>query len=159
MTQNLNSQLDALQQFNLSMRRQLELAEAEIPILNDQIAQFARTGLLFDKALVGNILYSRAYSNPEAGSGGMLMQAALLVPGGFGLFEWDTDEYVAIEQSRTLSAIEARIHFRPFEELEPAFKALLLSQVEHLLGQLLTIAFPQRPEPPPVVEGWTTKSK
>src|SRR5262249_44121917 len=139
------------------VRRQLELAEATIPILNDQIAQLARTGLLANEAIFGDVLYRRGYSDPDASDRNLLIQAALLVPGGFGLIEWDGDEYLDIERSRTLSVAEARIRFRQFDGLEPAFKALLLSQVEYLMGRLLTIAFPRPPEPPPAICGWTTK--
>ena len=135
-----------------------ELAEATIPILNDQIDQLARTQLLVNEAVLGDIVYSRGYSNSVASDGGMLFQAAVLVPGGVGLIQWDREEYLAAESSHTLGVEEARTRFHRFDELEPAFKALLLPQIEFLIGRLLTLAFPKQPLPAPEMDHWKIKT-
>src|SRR5262245_39008546 len=152
------NQLEVLMDFNLWLRGQLALAEIRVPTLNDQIEQLARMGLLENETFLGNVIYTRPYTDPQATDGSLLSQAALLVPGGIGLVEWDTDHYFELYRSPRRIESEARIRFRLFEELEPAFKALLLPQVEVLLSRLLSIVLPKEPEPPPALTGWTTKS-
>ena len=73
-------QLEILKDFNLWLRGQLALAETKVPMLNDQIEQLARMGLLENETLLGDVIYTRAYSDPWATDGSLLSQAALLVP-------------------------------------------------------------------------------
>ncbi len=152
------SQLEILKDFNLWLRGQLALAETRVPKLNDQIEQLARMGLLENETLLGDVIYTRPYTDPQATDGSLLIQAALLVPGGIGLVEWDRDHYLETYRSPLPMESGARVRFRPFDVLEPALKALLLPQVEVLLSRLLSLALPKEPAPPPALTGWTTTS-
>ncbi len=143
-----------LRQFNLQIRLQLEQAEAKIPALNEQIDQLSRTGLLQGEAVLGNVMCSRGYYNQPENSSGLVIQAAALVPGGFGVVDWDTDDYRAVSESAGPSFSQARLRFRAFDQLEPALRAMLLPHVEPILNQLLAKAFPVHAEPPPPVSGW-----
>jgi hypothetical protein len=58
MNQIHSCQLETLKQFNLWIRQQLELAEAQIPTLNKQIDQLARTGLLERESILGHVIQS-----------------------------------------------------------------------------------------------------
>jgi hypothetical protein len=134
--ENSQNQLKRLKELNLLLRSQLELAEARIAPLNDQLAQLARIDFLHNEALFGAFVYHRAYSNPGAGDGSLLLQAAILIPGGIGLVAWDREEYFSLEGPDGPTYRDARPRFTPFHELDHAQKALLLPQVEPLLDQL-----------------------
>jgi hypothetical protein len=131
------NQLETLKQLNLSLRSQLELAEARIPPLNEQLTQLARIEFIHNEALFGAFVYHRAYSNPGAGDGSLLLQAAILVPDGIGLVAWDREEHLSLDGPDGPTYRDARPRFIVFHELDHAQKALLLPQVEPLVDQLL----------------------
>jgi len=73
---------------------------------------------------------------PSESDGSLLLQAALLVPEGFGIIAWDREEYLAARNSSPRNR-EARLRFVPFNELGSALKTLLLPQIDPLLAELL----------------------
>jgi hypothetical protein len=150
----VSAQLEMLKQLNLQIRLDLEQAEAKIPALNEQIDQLSRTGLLDGEAVLGDVIFTRAYYEQPEREGGLVMQAAVLVPGGFGVVEWDSDDYLTVSESYGPSFAQARTRFRGFGDLEPALRARLLSQVESILNRLLGKAFPVLPNPPTPATGW-----
>lgn len=136
---NLSTQLEKLRQLNLSIRQQLEAAEACIPAINEQIAQLAVVGLVRDAAFMGQIVYDKAYGAiPSETDGSLLLQAALLVPEGFGLIAWDREAFLAFREEGP-GYRDARLQFNHFDELDGALRALLLPQVAILLERLLVV--------------------
>lgn len=69
----------------------------------------------------------------------ILLQAALLVPEGFGLVAWDRDEFLSFREQGP-GVRDARLRFVPFDELDSALKVLLLPQIEPLLARLILTA-------------------
>jgi hypothetical protein len=150
---NLSLQLETLRQLNLTLRQQLEAAEARVPAINEQIAQLAGIGLIQDAALLGEVVYDKAYSPvPNPTDGSLVLQAAILIPGGLGLVAWDREEFLAVRDQGP-GYRDTHLRFVSFDELGSALKALLLPQVEPLLDRLCQMA-----RPVPVSQyraGWT----
>jgi hypothetical protein len=129
-------QREDLAQLTLNLRRAQEQAEAKVASVNQLIQQFAATGMLAETVILGDVLQTRAYA-PRCGgnSSGQLVQAVLLVPGGFGVSVWDTEEYLEAKHINSIAS-ETPVHFVPFSECCPAWKALLLPHVEPLFEKL-----------------------
>jgi hypothetical protein len=140
MPSGLTAKLAVLKDLNLSLRQLLEAAEAKIPPLNEQILQLATIDLVRDAALLGEMIYDKAYGPiPSETDNSLLLQVALLVPEGLGLVAWDREEFLAL-RGEGPGYRGARLRFVPFNELGSALKAMLLPHVEPLLDRLLVIA-------------------
>lgn len=105
----LSAFLAQLQTLNLQLRSQLEFAEHLIPQLNQQILQLGKIQLLDHAAILGDIIYDRCYSDEVDGPDSLVLQAALLIPGGIGAIAWDREEYLS------------HLRYRPFERLSQQF--------------------------------------
>jgi len=132
----INDHLNKLQNINVIIRQQLEIAEAKIPELNRLLSQLAALKLLNDIALLGGVLISREYG-AVAGitDSGQVLVAALVLPGGLGACVFDSEQYAMLDEfdgGRT-----AKLSFQSFDESEPAVRALLLPHVEPLLDRLI----------------------
>ena len=92
--------IQQLQALIIRLRSQLNRAEAHVPTLNSVIARLTELNLIPERTLLGHIVHMRDY---EPGSGiidsGMVLQAALQIPGGLGIVVWDTEEYVRIRNT------------------------------------------------------------
>jgi hypothetical protein len=153
---NLSLHLETLRQLNLTLRQQLEAAEARVPAINEQIAQLVGIGLIQDAALLGEVVYDKAYSPiPTPTDGSLVLQAAILIPGGLGLVAWDREEFLAV-RNQGPGYRDTHLRFVPFDELGSALKALLLPQVEPLLDRLLSIVRPLHDGPRAPASGWST---
>lgn len=128
--------LTQLQTLNLQLRAQLEFAELLIPQLNQQVAQLGAIRLLERIAILGDILYDRCYLEDETGSDGLVLQAALLVPGGIGAIAWDREEYLAHLRRGPTELHTVRTQFMAFGELASGQKAVLLLATSRLLNEL-----------------------
>jgi hypothetical protein len=112
-------------------------ADAKVHTANEFIQRIADSGWLARTAVLGQIILDHSYEPRPGGSdSGQLAQAVLLVPGGFGILLWDSEDYVALREVPEGLEAEAWVMFHPFDECEPALKALLLSQIDPLLAQL-----------------------
>jgi hypothetical protein len=134
MAESSQNYVDQLRQLNLSLRVQLEQAEARIPGINDLLQQLATIDLVTETALLGLVIFEGHYSvltGPH--DSGPLLQAALLIPGGLGVIHWDSEEYATFRKAPPQNETELFIKFVPFESCPSAIKALLLPQVEPLL--------------------------
>lgn len=130
--------IDRLRQLNLSLRVQLEQAEARVPGINDLINQLATIELVTETALLGLVIYEGHYSiltGPH--DSGQIVQAALMIPGGFGVIYWDSEEFESFRNSPLENEAELFCRFVPFDICPSAIKALLLPQVQPLLELLL----------------------
>jgi len=126
--------IQQLRQLNLSLRIQLEQAEARIPDINELIEQLAAIELISETALLGLVIYEKHYSalsGPHDSS--QVIQSALMIPGGIGVVCWDTEEYLAFRDNPPEDLSELYIKYVPFDSCASAVKALLLPQVEPLM--------------------------
>lgn len=85
----IRSQLEKLQKLNMDLRQRLEQAELTIPQLNEQIEHLVRIGLVHENVYLGDIVMDQTHSDSSDMS--TVKQAALLVPGGFGILHWDRE--------------------------------------------------------------------
>ena len=69
---------------------------------------------------------------------GQVFQAALLVPGGFGVIVLDSEEYLDHQKDLIRATHDLPLRFMRFDECQSAIKALLLPEAHKLLGRLLT---------------------
>jgi len=128
--------LSELQSINLQLRSQLEFAEHLIPKLNQQIAQLGAIQLLGRFTIRGEIIYDRCYTDNEVGSDGLVLQAALLVPEGFGAIAWDREECLVHLRDEQVELHRLQALFTPFTDLASGQKAVLLSALPGLLKEL-----------------------
>lgn len=136
MTKDLNEYLSRLKSLNLEIRRRLELAEARVESTNLLLGQLAATELMNDQIFLGDVILQRAYSVHFDSGSGQIVQAALSVHGGFGAIFWDSEELSVLYGSPQFES-EATLKHIAFSRCGPAIKALLLPQLEPLLGHLL----------------------
>ncbi len=132
----LTAFLSQLQTLNLQLRSQLEFAELLVPQFNQQIAQLGAIRLLNRIAILGEILFDRCYLDEELSGDGLVLQAALLVPGGIGAIAWDREEYLAHLRRRTADPHIVETQFMSFSELASGQKAILLRALPRLLNEL-----------------------
>ncbi len=128
--------LSHLQILNLQLRSQLEFAELLIPQLNQQIAQLGAIRLLDRIAILGDVLYDRVYLDDNSSGDGLVLQAALMVPGGIGAIAWDREEYLAHLRRRSAETHTVETQFMSFSELASGQKAVLLRALPRLLNEL-----------------------
>jgi hypothetical protein len=142
MSETLNRLTEELRQLNLRIRQQLELAEAELPVINDLINQLAVIDLANGVIILGDVVYQRPY-NPGAGpsDSGQVMQAAIAIPGGLGLVLWDSEVFAASAATDNLER-EARSRFLPFANCSSAWKALVMQHAESLIERFCFVVCP-----------------
>ena len=91
--ENLSILIDGIQKTNVQLRQQLELAEAQIPRLNEALQQLARLEFATGYVLLDEIIHEAAYPAGGPCDSGQLFQAAIVIPGGLGVIIWDTGEF------------------------------------------------------------------
>jgi hypothetical protein len=137
MSEQFRDRIAYLQWLSFWARHAGDLADAKIGEVNHLIGQLGVTGFLHETVLLGPVLHYRYYAPQPGGSdSGQLAQAALCVPGGFGVVLWDSEDYRQLCQTAEGLESEAMLHFRPLGECELALKALLQPHIEPLLGRL-----------------------
>lgn len=131
---------EQLASLNLQIKHDMECAEAKVERVNLLIRELGNTGLLKRPIFLGGT-YSGTY-DPAFGphDSGQVTQAALLVPEGFGVCRWDTEEWNRLEQSQEGFEPHARICFESFESCSPAEKKFLLPFVDEMLEDLTDMA-------------------
>ena len=96
---------------------------------------------LVEKTLiVGRVILQQPYTSPLApADSGLVLQAALVLPGGIGVLVVDSEEHVLHEADPILAATDRPRRFEPFSECSSAVKALLYSEAHELLRRLFNI--------------------
>lgn len=138
MTDISRSVLGQLGQLSLSLRAQLDQAEAHVPNINALFARLAEVDRLNETIILGLVIYEGHYNiltGPH--EMGQVVQAALMVPQGFGVICWDSAEYLIFRKNPPRTVAELLLRFVAFETCPPAIKTLLLPQVHPLLAQFL----------------------
>jgi hypothetical protein len=137
MTAQLGESVDRLKALNATIARACEQAEAHITEANRLVDQLAQSGLPNPTILLGRVVLRRAYSpRPGGDDSGEVLQAALAVPGGFGIVAWDSEELAELSEMPDTMESVARGYFIPFADCEPALRGMLGKQAERLLVEL-----------------------
>ena len=134
----LNDQYESLTLHLLRLKHQLEVAEAVAQGLNSLVAEVWQLGLLPRTVFLGAVIETRCYSvEPGGHSSGEVVQAALLIPGGFGVALWDTEDFDDLSAQPSTLEAAAFGHHVPFEDCELALRAKLEPHIEPLVDQLV----------------------
>ena len=138
MSQTLNEQIEALRHLTLSVRRQLESAEAYVTGINEVVRQLVEIELIEPTILLGDIVHEARY-NPRLGreDSTRILQAALgCGHGDIGAVIWDSEQYWEFLRRNEPPNCEVELNFTPFDECPSAVKGLLLPQMQPLVTRL-----------------------
>lgn len=121
---------------SIRLRNRKQNLEAEMETINTVVRSLGETGLIRHDVLLGPT-FERPYA-PEArhDDSCQIVQAALLVPEGFGVCYWDMEEFVAGRRSPDGLEADARLHFQRFEQCTIEEKAFLGSFIRDMLEDL-----------------------
>lgn len=130
--------IEQLRLLDLSLRSQLQQAEARVPSINAIIAELAKMQGVPEYAILGLILYeglTNVLTGPN--ESGQVVQVALTVPGGFGVVNWSSEEFATYCKTPPKTSAGIFRLFIPFDRCPSAVKALLLPHVQPLLDLFL----------------------
>jgi hypothetical protein len=125
-----------LDRFAAEWWRDVEHADAALDGLNGLLARLYPLGLWQPTVILGPFVLTRSYGNLSRTDTGQAIQAVLSFPGGFGAVYWDTEDAVVAREAETLKA-EVAPRMVPYEQCEPAVRALLAPHVAVLLQKAL----------------------
>jgi hypothetical protein len=128
---------DQLNQFNLRLRRQLEVAELLIPKLNRMLdnlqpVQFA-DNVMFSAGIVFLHPYEPGHGPADSTQ---TSHAVLRIPDGIGALILDSEELYLLEQQCPGNPVLPKSRFVGFDECPDGVKAVLLPKVPELLDRL-----------------------
>ncbi|QDU59954.1 hypothetical protein Pan216_07890 [Planctomycetes bacterium Pan216] len=126
-----------LKQLNLRLRHLNEQAEARVEGLNEQFRALHATGMLHNLVLLGSVILSRPYGVGGPFDSGQSIQAALSLRAGVGAIYWDTEDAATLADDPDGYEREASGRVVPFEECEPAVRALLYSCIPDLVERMI----------------------
>lgn len=140
MKSRIDEMAEQLASLNIQIRHDMEQAEAKAERVNQLVHELGETGVLTHQVLLG-VVFERAY-DPESSTqdSGQVVQAALLVPEGFGVCLWDLVEFTTLRASPQGLERHARAKFQPFDECAAAEKKFLLPYLEEMLEDLTDVA-------------------
>jgi hypothetical protein len=137
MNNQLEEAIGRLSELLIQARCDVKHAEAWIARINPLIHELSRSGLTHSVHL-GQVICERPFCpEPRQEDSGRIVQAALLVPEGFGVCVWDTEEFGRLLSSEEGLEPEARTRFVPFEACDFVHKMLLLPHIEKMLEAVL----------------------
>lgn len=113
-----------------------EYGDALLDGLNDRLRRLAATGVLGPTVVLGPVVLTRPYAVGGPTTSGQAVQAVLTLPHGFGAVYWDTEDRTFHEDDDSRAVIALRA-VTPFEECEPAVRALIAPHAGRLLRKLL----------------------
>lgn len=132
----LDQLADELGGISRQIRHCMDQAEGKVNQLHTVVGQIAATSLLTRTVWLG-LCMERCYdSSVGPHDSGQVVQAALLLPEGFGVCIWDTEEYCELTNSPEGLEPTARQRFRPFAECTPTEKAFLYPSIDSMLEDL-----------------------
>jgi hypothetical protein len=132
MTDDLRNHLEQIKAFLLKAKHSAEQAEAKVEQLNGIIHQVAAARLVPREVFLGATAEQPYDSESGRDDTGQVIQAALLIPGGFGVCRFDTEEYCALQRECGGVERSCRMKFTPFEQCDPAARAFLNDQINEL---------------------------
>ncbi len=132
----LHQRLEQLQQLNLVITRQCELSDAIIPEFNAVLDRLQTLRLIPETVILHGVMHQSSYNASEyRDDSAQIFEAALMMPGGFGIVIWDVEEYVTRNAPGFPLVDEARLNFLPFDRCPPALRGLLLPHIGPMLEQ------------------------
>lgn len=142
MTRSLNEMIERLDFLNLSVRRQLESAEAYAVGINQVIEQLSDIGFVEPMILLGDVIHEMRY-NPRYGKedSTQLLQAAIGIGcGGIGVVPWDSEQYWEFNRTQNPPNREIELNLTPFDDCPAAVKGLLMPQLGPLTARVCQLA-------------------
>jgi hypothetical protein len=138
------SQFDAVFQevagVTAQIRHCLEEAEAKVELLNHLVPALAATGLITRSVWLGPSFEREDDEATEPHDSGQVVQAAFLLPDGFGVCLWNAEEYARLRRSGEGLEASARGRFLPFSRCSSAEKAFLNVAAQPLMEELADAA-------------------
>ena len=120
------------------IRTSLSLADAAIPLINEQLNGLAELGI-DNLELEGPRIYSRiAGWSPTFDDQQIIYAAALTMPGGLGCASWTADEYAMRYGESHHEPPALRERFVAYEKLPPIVRAMIPGVAPKLIAELLS---------------------
>ena len=114
------------------------LAQRRVAMCNDVIAEVSELGILPRTVLLGQVLCLRETHAPSnAACDARLLQAALLIPGGFGVVIWENAVHFERAQESRPQESDAWRCFIPFEQCNQPFRQFVGAQYGDLVQQFV----------------------
>ena len=120
------------------IRTSLSLADAAIPLINEQLNGLAELGI-DNLELEGPRIYSRTAGwSPAFDDQQIIYAAALAMPGGVGCTSWTADEYAMRYGESHHEPPALRERFVVYEKLPPIVRAMIPGVAPKLIAELLS---------------------
>ena len=120
------------------IRTSLSLADAAIPLINEQLNGLAEMGI-DNLELEGPRIYSRTAGwSPAFDDEQIIYAAALTMPGGLGCTTWSADEYAMLYGDSHHEPPALRERFVTYEKLPPIVRAMIPGVAPKLIAELLS---------------------
>jgi hypothetical protein len=120
------------------IRTSLSLADAAIPLINEQLNGLAEMGI-DNLELEGPRIYSRVAGwSPAIDDEQIIYAAALTMPGGLGCAAWNADDYAMRYGDSHHEPPVLRERFIVYEKLPPIVRAMIPGVAPTLIAELLS---------------------
>ena len=137
MHDNLSGRAAELAHLTDLIRTSLSLADAAIPLINEQLNGLAELGI-DNLELEGPRVFSRvAGSSPAFDDDRIVFAAALLMPGGLGCTVWSADDYSSRYGESHHEPPHLRERFVAYDRLPPIVRAMIPGVAPRLVVELL----------------------
>lgn len=128
---------EELQKLNLQITRLAEFAEATLPQINEQLNRLHDLGLISTCLIRADTVWQRPYNEAfTVASSGQVLQAVLIIPGGFGLLVLDTEDFVQMH-NQEVARDELKHWVEPVTKCRPAEQAYIYLQCGSLFRDLI----------------------
>ena len=138
MHNNLSERAADLAHLTDLIRTSLSLADAAIPLINEQLNGLAELGI-DNLEVEGPRIYSRTAGwSPAFDDEQIIYAAALTMPGGLGSTTWSADEYAIRYSDSHRGPPALRERFVVYEKLPPIVRAMIPGAAPKLIAELLS---------------------
>jgi hypothetical protein len=138
MQDSLSGRVTELAHLTDLIRTSLSLADAAIPLINEQLNGLAELGI-DNLELEGPRIYSRTAGwSPAFNDEQIIYAAALTMPGGVGCTSWTADEYAMRYGDSHHEPPALRERFVAYEKLPPIVRAMIPGVAPKLIAELLS---------------------
>ena len=134
----LSGRADELAHLVDLIRTSLSLADAAIPLINEQLNGLAEMGI-DNLEVEGPRIYSRTAGwSPAFDDAQIIYAAALTMPGGLGCTTWSADEYAIRYGDSHHEPSALRERFVVYDKLPPIVRAMIPGVAPKLIAELLS---------------------
>lgn len=129
--------IEELKNLNLQITRLAEYAEAVLPQLNAQLNRLHEVGLIAACLIRSDSVWQRPYNEGFTPAiSGQVLQAVLIIPGGFGMLVLDSEDFVQMH-NQEIARDELKNWVVPIEQCLPAEQAYIYLQCRKLFVELI----------------------